>query len=89
MYKLNFIKYVDNSVLEQTLKEFNDTPDTTATHSGGLTNDNEEIEITIFFKADDIASAIKQGTKLADDNDADIFAIYRTELICTEEIFNS
>lgn len=87
MYKLNFIKYHSQETSEQELKEYNSTPDTTATITGSLQN-SIEIEVSISFNAIDPYNAILQGQKLAEDNNAEVYSITKTELIATEELLS-
>lgn len=88
MYRVNFIKYVDQEDVKSTLKEYNNLPDIRATHTGTL-DDKEEIDITINYEAENPFQATLQGAKLAENEEAEIYSIYRTELIATEELFTN
>ena len=89
MYQLIFLKEVSHEELAVVFCEYNNQPDTRAKNTGGYFDGGEELEITINFTAEDPFNAILQGAKLAEDNDAEIWSISRTERIATEEIFNS
>ena len=87
MYSLNFIEYTPSNITEDTLKEYNETPNATAKVTGEMQG-SMEIEVSIKYIADDPADAIFEGQDLADKYNADIYSITRTEVIATEEVFN-
>lgn len=90
-YKLVYVKYTDTKGINKILKLYNKKKQlgairTNAKHGGHFKNNLEGITITLFYNAKGIPEAIKQGRKIAQMENAEIYTIVRTEIIATEGI---